>query len=250
MIDPYRPKLVPYLRNKQKCFWAFTSTSPLQSKAFDFLGDNGYHQEKKIKTGTFFSLYGKVWGYDISLFNSYNETEILLEPERKFRIENVISDANDIKVVTCEIIDSPIVLNDLKNKIVYKQLIMIKKFPLNQSQSKLQELDIENKNEYNYLFDILYSIIFQIERYIKTYRYGHIKQDKKLELFDSLTNALKVFKDKYFAFIKKYGDIEFPEQFQRKKEIKKMLYNFSHCIKEQEIQRIISNILGIIDNNK
>ena len=250
MIDPYRPKLVPYLRNKQKCFWAFTSTSPLQSKAFDFLGDNGYHQEKKIKTGTFFSLYGKVWGYDISLFNSYNETEILLEPERKFRIENVISDANDIKVVTCEIIDSPIVLNDLKNKIVYKQLIMIKKFPLNQSQSKLQELDIENKKEYNYLFDILYSIKCQIERYINIYRYGHIKQDKKLELFHSLTNDFKSFKDKYFAFIKKYGDIEFPEQFQRKKEIKKILYNFSNCIKEQEIQIIISKILGIIDDNK
>ena len=47
MIDPHRPKLVPYLRNKQKCFWAFTSASPSQATASDFLGDNGYHQEKK-----------------------------------------------------------------------------------------------------------------------------------------------------------------------------------------------------------
>ena len=115
-IDPYKPKLVPYLVNKQKCFWAFTSTSPLQSTAFTFLDDNGYHNEKISKKGTFFSLYGKVWGYDITLFNSYPEEEILLEPERKFRIENVISDANDIIIATCEIIDSPIVLNDLKNK--------------------------------------------------------------------------------------------------------------------------------------
>ena len=78
------------------------------------MGNNGYHNEKQIKKGTFFSLYGKVWGYDISLFNTYNEIEIILEPERKFRIESVIPDVNDLVVVTCEIIDSPIVLNDLK----------------------------------------------------------------------------------------------------------------------------------------
>ena len=115
-IDPFNPKLVPYLRNKQKTFWAFSSTSPLTSTALEFLGDNGYHEEKKLKSGTFFSLYGKIWGYDITIFNIYNEKEILLEPERKFRIENVIPDSNGIINVTCEIIDSPIVLNDLKKK--------------------------------------------------------------------------------------------------------------------------------------
>ena len=71
-IDPFNPKLVPYLRNKQKTFWAFSSTSPLPATALGFLGDNGYHEEKKLKSGTFFSLYGKIWGYDITVFNKYN----------------------------------------------------------------------------------------------------------------------------------------------------------------------------------
>ena len=259
MIDPYRPKLVPYLRNKQKCFWAFTSTSPLQSKAFDFLGDNGYHQEKKIKTGTFFSLYGKVWGYDISLFNSYDETEILLEPERKFRIENVISDANDIKVVTCEIIDSPIVLNDLKNKIVNSHFKIEMEFPLYQSQ---QQFYIENK----IVIDIFVSVLCQLEEYI--YRYANIEPDKKLsvyfkynhninnlktesELFLSLANDLVSFEDKYFAFIEKYGYIELPQIFPSKKQVMKILYKFSHCMKkETKIQIIISSILELINGIK
>ena len=80
-----------------------------------FLEDNGYHEEKKLKKGTFFSLYGKVYGYDITLFNKYNEEEILLEPEKKFRIENVIPDPNGIIYVTCEILDSPTILNHLEN---------------------------------------------------------------------------------------------------------------------------------------
>jgi len=32
----------------------------------------------------------------MSLFNTYNEEEIILEPERKFRIENIIPEPNDI----------------------------------------------------------------------------------------------------------------------------------------------------------
>ena len=61
-------------------------------------------------------MYWKFIGYDISLFNTYNEEEILLEPERKFRIENVIPDySNDIINVICEILDSPIVRDDLRN---------------------------------------------------------------------------------------------------------------------------------------
>ena len=61
-------------------------------------------------------MYGKFIEYDISLFNTYKEEEILLEPESKFRIENVIPEYfNDILNVTCEILDSPILLDDLRN---------------------------------------------------------------------------------------------------------------------------------------
>ena len=43
-----------------------------------------------------------------------------MEPERKFFIENVLPDVNDIVCVTCEIKDSPIVLNDLDKQIENK----------------------------------------------------------------------------------------------------------------------------------
>ena len=88
-------------------------------------------RKKKLKKGTFFSLYGKVYGYDISLFNKYNEEEILLEPEKKFRIENVIPDPNGIINVTCEILDSPNILDHLEydsNKyLVYEPVQQIKR---------------------------------------------------------------------------------------------------------------------------
>ena len=116
-IDPFRPKLIPYLRNNIKTFWAFSSTSPLFSTAYDFLKNK---KNSDSKYGTIFSICGKVWGYDITLFNTYKEEEILLEPERKFFIENVLPDVNDIVCVTCEIKDSPIVLNDLDKQIENK----------------------------------------------------------------------------------------------------------------------------------
>lgn len=50
----------------------------------------------------------------MSLFNTYNEEEILLEPERKFRIENINPEPNDIVYIIWEIFDSPIVLDNLK----------------------------------------------------------------------------------------------------------------------------------------
>ena len=166
-IDPFNPKLVPYLRNNRKTFWAFSSTSPLTSTAFGFLSDNGYHEEKKLKSGTFFSLYGKIWGYDITIFNIYNEKEILLEPERKFRIENVIPDPNGIINVTCEIIDSPIVLNDLKKREdgVNSCCFGGKKLKQIQMNQKLLK-QLEEKEK---ILNILCSIISQFEAYSSRY---------------------------------------------------------------------------------
>ena len=46
--------------------------------------------EDNNKFGTIFTLAGKVWGYDITLFNYFNEKEILIEPERKFKIDEII----------------------------------------------------------------------------------------------------------------------------------------------------------------
>lgn len=249
-IDPYRPKSVPYLRNKQKCFWAFTSTSPLQSTAFDFLGNNGYYNEKKIKKGTFFSLYGKVWGYDISLFNSYNEAEILLEPERKFRVENVISDANDIVVVTCEIIDSPIVLDDLKEKIhnpsykpeiTYQQMMMLK-----------QKKEIwEIFNSIMCQLDHIYSRFGNFTQEIWPISYDdNIYNQKSIsKLLQSLVNDIKLFEDKYFEFIMKYNIDFFPHNF-RKNEAINILEGIRRFNNKKEIKIIVSMILEIIHGKK
>ena len=66
--------------------------------------------------GTIFTLVGKVWGYDIFLFNYYGEEEILLEPERKFTVEEVMTEVNDIIRVRCILKESP--------NIEYKRIIL------------------------------------------------------------------------------------------------------------------------------
>ena len=114
MIDPEDEKVVPYIRGKNKTFWTFTSTSPNYKKATDFLG-----KKKEIisgnvfKTGTIFSISGKVWGYDITLFNVFKENEVILEPERKYYIENHFPEENELIYVFCQIKDAPIVLDDI-----------------------------------------------------------------------------------------------------------------------------------------
>ena len=89
--DPKNDKLIPYVKGNQKTFWGFTSTSPNSEMTINFLG-----KKEQMKTGTIFTLIGDVWGYDIKLFNYYNEEEILLEPETKFIVDNVFPPVNDI----------------------------------------------------------------------------------------------------------------------------------------------------------
>ena len=108
MIDPLDEKVVPYITGKDKTFWTFTSTSPKIKTSFEFLGE-----EKSSKYGTIFSLEGKIWGYDITLFNYFDEEEILLEPERKYFIEHHIPEVNGIINVVCQIKETPIVLDDI-----------------------------------------------------------------------------------------------------------------------------------------
>ena len=95
-----------YKKGNKKTFWAFTSTSV--NPIYTFLKE----ENKENKSGTIFSLGGDIWGYDIELFNYYNEKEILLEPERKFIIDNVLPEVSGIINVTCIILKTPIVLNN------------------------------------------------------------------------------------------------------------------------------------------
>ena len=105
--DLFNKKLIPYIVGKTKTFWGFTSTSPNPKITFDFLEKKG-----NIKSGTLFTLAGDVWGYDITLFNFFKEEEILLEPERKFEVEEVVPSPNDIISIRCNVKNTPLVLED------------------------------------------------------------------------------------------------------------------------------------------
>ena len=105
--DPSNQKMVPYIAGNIKTFWGFTSTSTDPKTTYSFLKN-----EEKIKTGTIFVLGGDIWGYDIELFNYYHEKEILLEPERKFKIDNVLPPLNEIININCSILKSNLILSN------------------------------------------------------------------------------------------------------------------------------------------
>ena len=98
--DPNNIKYIPYIKGNEKIFWPFTSTSDDENIAMNFLGKG---------TGTKFKIIGdNLWGYDITLFNVYNEKEILLEPERRYIVDNIIE--GNITEITCKLIDNPLIL--------------------------------------------------------------------------------------------------------------------------------------------
>ena len=106
--DLFNKKLVPYIIDNTKTFWGFTSSSPDIKMTYNFLKGDGNN-----KSGTIFTLTGKVWGYDITLFNYYNEREILLEPEIKYKIDEIIPPINEIIHIRCDIQDNPLLLNNI-----------------------------------------------------------------------------------------------------------------------------------------
>ena len=102
--DQNNDKYIPYQQGNQKIFWPFTSTSDDEKLTENFLG-NGIGTKYKI-------IGDNLWGYDITLFNVYGEKEILLEPERKYEIQNV-KEGNIIEI-TCKVVDNPQILEICK----------------------------------------------------------------------------------------------------------------------------------------
>ena len=150
--DSYNKEIVPYIIGQKKTFYAFTSTSVEPKNVYCFLsGNNGQ------KSGTIFSLCGDVWGYDIQLFNYFNEEEILLEPGVNFIVENVLPPINDIINITCKVInndekninkDNPLMQNKEK-QILEEEIKKLKESLDNNNQIHLNEmskLKIENEN--------------------------------------------------------------------------------------------------------
>ena len=108
--DPQNNKLIPYVFGTKKIFWGFTSTSPNIETSIEFLKTiKNLNNEQKL--GTIFTLTGDIWGYDITLFNFFDEQEILLEPETTFIVDKVIPSVNDVIHITCNIIKTPLILD-------------------------------------------------------------------------------------------------------------------------------------------
>ena len=84
---------------------AFSSTSPSMSTTKAFLA-KGSSDGKS--SGTLF-IIEKAWGYDLRPYSLYpDEDEILLEPERQFKVRSVIG--SDLTIITLEMLKTPVVL--------------------------------------------------------------------------------------------------------------------------------------------
>ena len=116
--DFFNEKLIPYESKRIKIFWGFISVS--RSEKYTY---NLNNEEKEIKT--VFSLFGDIWGYDISLFNEFKNEHIILEPEMKGLILDAIppnkKSKNDIVHIRCQI---------EKPKMILKNIIREKLFRL------------------------------------------------------------------------------------------------------------------------
>ena len=140
--DPNNKKLVPYANGNKKTFWGFTSTSSDSKLTLSFLNKEG-----NMSSGTIFILGGDIWGYDIELFNYFHEKEILLEPERKFIVDNVMPEVNKVININCSIIKSPLILtnneSDLNDDNNYEKSWKIYDSSINLIKYTFIKLDIE-----------------------------------------------------------------------------------------------------------
>ena len=211
----FKPKLIPYIVGNKKTFWGFTSTSPDVITSYNFLkeGDN-------YKSGTIFTITGKVWGYDITLFNYYKENEILLEPERQYVIDEVLPPINDIIHIRCDIQETSLVL---------KEDIFIEKDDFDNSnyttfeddfaerikeRGKIQLIVFENfKNKYDIKSDIMIDII--------TYN----KENEILYIFDNNIEHNKYFNVVFFNYDNKEDAFDFLKTFIEKAMEDYTIYN-------------------------
>ena len=146
MIDPFDKKSIPYIEGNKKTFWGFTSTSKYIRTTYNFLKE----EEKNIKSGTIFTLYGDIWGYDITLFNFFHEEEVLLEPEKKFIVDQVFPPLNEVIHIRCNIQKSPLVLNfdNIKDDINNSKYDIIQKLRQNIYYSVFKVVNNDDKKNY------------------------------------------------------------------------------------------------------
>ena len=188
--DNFNSKSIPYKIGEKKTFWGFTSTTTNPESSYLFLKDG-----KELKSGTIFSLEGDVWGYDIEVFNYFGEKEILLEPERKFIVKNVLPPINEIIYITCGIIESPLILLD--NEINGQNNIFYNKIK-NENINKNKNGKVENTNIKN-------SKNIPKKEIQKQSQNNEIQQKGKFEQNKISGNSSNVHDIKWVDYSSKYG---------------------------------------------
>ena len=146
------------------------------------------------RNGTIYTLEANSWGYDITLFSSYKEKEILLEPERQFLIEEV-SSANDTINVRLKMLDTPLVLediipvdiNDINALKIQLQNEKIKNIELNK---KIKQLENKNK-DYEQKINLLER---ELNKYKSKTENNKIKVSKDIQNNNAINSILE--KDK------------------------------------------------------
>ena len=202
------------IKGNKKTFSYFISTSDNIKTA------NAFGQK-----GTIYNLEN-AWGYDITLFSYYAEKEILLEPERQFLIEEIIS-LNDTIYIKLKMLDTPLVLediipvdindiNDLKNqlqnekrknselnKIIkelenknkdYEQKINLLERELNQYKSKKENNEIQNASQDNQNINVLNAVL-EKDKEIKELRLKLSRYPFQLEEGEKLISVIFISSD-------------------------------------------------------
>jgi hypothetical protein len=202
------------IKGNKKTFLTFISTS-----------DNIQMAKCFAENGVIYIL-GDAWGYDITLFSYYEEKEILLEPERQFLIEEVIS-LNNTNYAKLKMLDTPLVLediipveinniNDLKNqlqnerrknsdlnKIIkqlenknkdYEQKINLLESELNQYKSKKENNEIQNASKGTQNINVLNAVL-EKDKEIKELRLKLSRYPFQLEDGEKLISVIFISSD-------------------------------------------------------
>ena len=95
-------------------------------------------------------MYGDIVGYDIELFNSFGEKEILLEPERLFIVESV-NYFNDVIEVTCEILNTPLIVteNNYQQNMIIEENIESNEYNIDNNKNYINQFIAKIEMEYN-----------------------------------------------------------------------------------------------------
>ena len=131
---------IPFSRGKIKTFWGFSSVTSQIRRTLSI--DN---EKIDYNQGTIFTLYGNIWGYDISLFNDKMDEEIILEPEQNYLVRNVVPPINNKKIINIRI------KIENCNNVLKKNSLLDTRIKIENCNNVLKETDLlEKKSDLGY----------------------------------------------------------------------------------------------------